>query len=92
MNTLFNRRLSHSLILFAALAAGQLQAHDNLQLAENGSDRLQEQIRTQRAAAALKLAENGSERSSERQRHLRLKQQLQLAEGGAERSQALRRG
>ncbi len=92
MKTIFNNRhLTHTLALLAAIAAGQLQAGQDLRLAENGSERVQQQTREQRSAATPKVAENGSERSLEHQRQLRGKQALQVVEGGAERSQALRR-
>nr|WP_298141293.1 hypothetical protein [uncultured Pseudomonas sp.] len=91
MKTLFNNRhLIHTLALLAAIGAGQLQASQDLRLAENGSERVQQQAREQHAVATPEVAENGSERSFEHQRQLHSKQALQVVEGGAERSQAER--
>jgi tRNA A37 N6-isopentenylltransferase MiaA len=90
------QRTNHlrTLSLFAILSLTAIQAqaepvtarYQPAQLAENGSERIQERTNKLRAERAQKLAENGSERTRERSRELYEKQQSQLAENGSERT------
>jgi hypothetical protein len=62
------RRLTQALALLAIINAGQLQADETVQLAENGSERTLDNSRKQRLAHSVELAENGSERTLENSR------------------------
>jgi hypothetical protein len=62
------RRLTNALALLAVIAAGQLQANETLQVAENGSERTLQQSRKQPQDRAKELAENGSERTLQQSR------------------------
>ena len=64
------RRLTNTLVLLAVIAAGQVQANETLQVAENGSERTLQQSRKQLQNRATELAENGSERTLQRTRRV----------------------
>jgi hypothetical protein len=85
-----------TLSLFAILSLTAIQAqaepvtarYQPPQLAENGSERIQERANKLRAERAQKLAENGSERTLERAKRdskLRNEQTPTIAEGGSDR-------
>jgi hypothetical protein len=87
MQTLIStRRLTHSLILLTAILAGQLQARETVQVAENGSERAQQHSRKQHAKQASELVENGSERTLERSRKQPQTDAVKVAENGSERT------
>jgi hypothetical protein len=87
MKTLNNtRRLTNSLILLTAIVAGQVQAREAVQVAENGSERALQQSRKQHAEQATELVENGSERTLQRSRKLPQTDAVELAENGSERT------
>lgn len=78
------RRLTHTLVLLAALSAGQIQATETLQVAENGAERALERSRKLHHDSAAKLAENGSERALQRSHKLQHENAVELAENGSE--------
>ena len=80
------RRLTHTLVLLAALSAGQIQATETLQVAENGSEQTLERSRKLQPESTADLAENGSEQTLERSRKLQHENTIELAENGSERA------
>jgi Skp family chaperone for outer membrane proteins len=82
-----------TLSLFAILSLTAIQAqaepvtarYQPAQLAENGSERIQERTNKLRAERAQKLAENGSERTLEQSKKAAAERQ-ELAENGSERT------
>ena len=80
------RRLTNALALLAVIVAGQVQANESLQVAENGSERTLQQSRKQPQHRATDLAENGSERTLQQSRKQPHNRATELAENGSERT------
>lgn len=80
------RRLTNTLVLLAVIAAGQVQANETQQVAENGSERTLQQSRKQPQHRATELAENGSERTLQQSRKQPQDRAKELAENGSERT------